>query len=219
MNSKSLTIIVVSIISTTLSKDFNLHIYTGSQWNHSFKMGIIRVHTTPQFAVWIEDTLGNYIETIKVTKKSAKSKFIGAKESRPSALPVWSHKRDTINSYNNYMPSKETKLVDAVTAASPKGDSTILFTVDDSIIDKGVRLFFEINQSMDYNDYYRENSKEDDANGQPSLIYSATFKSSDAKTNQSISLIGIGTPTGEISKSTNNLTTALKIVGKISVEW
>ena len=218
-------LILLIIIQGLISKELKLHIYPGGEWNHSFKMGLMTIHTTPQFAVWLEDSSGNYLATLNVTLRSAKSKYRGAKESRPSALPIWAHKRAVLSEYNNFMPSKNLQLPDAITSASPLSDTTLLIYIPDSLIENVEILYFEINQSMDFNEYYSEGALpntpnfSNSVNGQPSLLYKCVIYNN--MSHQSMSLQGCGDPTGgtgNLNTELSNITTALSIIDSLVVE-
>jgi hypothetical protein len=117
-------------------------------------------------AAWIEDNQGRYVSTIIVTNRSAKKDWRSApKDGCPEALPVWNHKIQ-----NN------TAQIDSVSAATPKGAVDVVdVPIDNSSLINGLEynLYLEINHSFDYNDTWPK--KENDVNGQPSLIYHAKF--------------------------------------------
>ncbi|MDR0302230.1 MAG: DUF2271 domain-containing protein [Treponema sp.] len=70
-----------------------------------------------QFAAWIEDTEGKYIETLCVTRWTAN----GGYSRRPSSIPLWVKKSE---------PSKmEKKQIDAVSGATPN-TGTLTYTWD-----------------------------------------------------------------------------------------
>jgi len=125
----------------------------------------------PQIAVWTEDLKGNYIETLYVTKATAKGIFAGGrtkdnfksldKESadiddgyrRVNALPIWSHKRGKVYEDGNYAPTFENPLPDAISGATPLAHFNLNTSVDysETFITK-----FEINVAFDDNEYYSE---------------------------------------------------------------
>jgi hypothetical protein len=71
-------------------------------------------YATNQFAVWIEMTDGEFVKTIAVTKFTAN----GGYENRPDALKLWRESGGLDD-------------VDAVTAATPKGEATYRWELDD----------------------------------------------------------------------------------------
>lgn len=79
----------------------------GSEWKEKFP---------PQFALWIQDSDGNFSRTIFATKRASKKKWIFApKDGRPESLPVWYHSCE-----NFYVPESKNEM-DAVSSATPKG--------------------------------------------------------------------------------------------------
>jgi hypothetical protein len=146
-----------------ISNGIEITVEIGEHWQGKMKVFIFSVKKTPQLAVWIEDSQGNYVSTITATGKSVKNNWISApKEGRPEALPVWNHKRQN--------SSEE---IDITSSATPKG--TVDIQVDnDSLTDgKEYNVHLEVNNSFDYNDYWTENNS--GVNGQPSLVYHAKF--------------------------------------------
>lgn len=63
---------------------------------------------TNQFAVWIEDTDGNYINTLYATKWTAN----GGYKSRPDSIKTWVEKSS--------VDSMEKSEIDAISGATPK---------------------------------------------------------------------------------------------------
>lgn len=218
-----LPFLIVSIISAETLK---IKFTPGDHWHHSFKMGFFTVNTTPQFAIWLEDSSGQFLTTLSVTQKSAESNFTGArKSSRPSALPVWAHARGVKGSHGNFMPSRQTSLTDAVTSASPKDESTVNCDIPDSLVGKHMVLNVEINNSMDFNEFYRKDLPESSAgyngkvNGQPSLIYRGII-SPRKSFPDTLQLVGHGHAAGNDGKvytDLSRITTASKIVKSIVV--
>lgn len=198
----------------------------GPDWHHSFKTGLLTIHTTPQYAVWLTDSSGKYIATLSVSRKSAQSKFTGArKNSRPSALPVWAHTRGIKGDHNNFMPSEKNPLTDAVTSASLKNETKLICDVPDSLYGHDLRLRVEINNSMDFNEYFTKDAQVDNpgfndkVNGQPSLVYEGILRS-DKKYPDTLFLIGHGEPAGRngtIYNDLSKITTASHIVKKIII--
>ncbi len=87
-----------------------------------------------QFAIWIEDEMGNYIETVYATKFTAK----GGWKIRDASIPTWVEKaKDILN-------KKEE--VDLITSATPKpGDVSYIWDCTDKSgepVEPGVYKFF-----------------------------------------------------------------------------
>ncbi len=187
-------------------KQITLFIEKGDAWTHWFKiMPLIGFNTTPQIAVWLSDTDGNFIKTLYLTSKQKKIR-------RSEALPVWSFQQ---------MNAPENVLL--VTSATPKGSLKL-----DSDLEPGNKTCFlnvELNLSMDYNEFYPKNAVKGSPNysgtsGQPSLIYQTKIESNAAPGYTELKLVGHGSPegsSGKISPDTTTLTTALNMVKKISI--
>jgi len=186
--------------------------------------------------IWIEDTSGNYIETLYATKNIASGIFwqeINGKPARvsvrrPEAIPYWSHKRNVIETDGEYIPTPETALIDAITGATPKSHFILESKLSDSKVDK-FKVLFEVNRSYDWNEFYNENAFPDDeiysgsgSVGQPSLIYSTPIISLIDTTRKSylMEVIGHGHHSGangELYTNLSNITSALSITERVIV--
>ena len=180
----------------------------GGEWKGKFP---------PQFALWIQDSDGNFSQTIFATKKASNKKWIFApKNGRPESLPVWYH------SYKNFRASESKNEMDAVSSATPKGGFEIAQKIQLSE-EKKYFVFAEVNKSFDYNEFYPKDAEKNSAeysgvNGQPSAVYRAelSFENPEAK----LKLIGTGSLDGKggsIEDKTETLTTAKNLVDKIVV--
>ena len=182
----------------------------GDHWQEKMKVAFFSVKKTPQMAAWIEDEGGRYIATITVTNRGARQKWRGSpKEGRPEALPVWNYRQK-----NNTSPGD----IDAASTATPKG--SVEAKVNKTLLSDGntYNVFFEINHSYDYNDYWTEENS--GVNGQPSLVYHAQFT---AGKPGSIKLVPVGHgsvdgSTGTITNSLGSITTALDIVKQVTLK-
>ena len=196
----------------------------------------------PQMAVWTEDTLGNYLETVFVSKATAKGLFFGGRSKenfkefdtkkdavgdyrRVNALPVWSHQRGVRDADGWYVPSRETPLPDGITGATFTDNFKLLSSVDPR---SKFKLKIEINVAFDDNEHYSEFDFPDDdvfhsgtgQLGQPSIVFEAQVDLNDNKKYYLMELIGRGHhsgQTGEIYRDLSTLTTALSIVERIVV--
>lgn len=172
---------------------------------------------TPQFAIWLEDTEGNYISTLYATGKASKKSWIFApKEGRPESLPVWYHaSKQNTSKGKQAKKSNESLGLDAVTSATPKGG--IIFNAE--IPDTKCLIKAEFNGSYDYNEFYtKENSG---VNGQPSLVYAAVIAESESE-EVKLSFTGTGSldgSDGKIHTDTQGLTTASSIVRLTAVTF
>lgn len=198
----------------------------------------------PQVAIWTEDTLGNFGQTLFVTKATARGIFSGGRtkenfksfDSEPNtseevdyrrvdALPVWSHKRGVQYSDGMFAPPADQPLPDGMTGATPLDNFKLKTSTD--ALSKFI-LKFEINVAFDDNENYSEFDFPDDEVfhsgtgqlGQPSLIFKTNIDMTDGKNYYLMELLGHGHRSGsdgKIYKELASLTTALSIVERIVV--
>lgn len=177
-------------------KELTLSLEKGDYYAEIIKdQGLFDYVVIPLIAVWLEDSEGEYMETLFVSSKALEI-------NRPSALPVWSHKAQM-----NTMV-----LPDDVSGASNKDNSG---SFNPSIT--GFRIVVEINRSYDYNTNYK---KDVDFNGQPSLIYEAVLKDIEDGGRVNLTLIGHGSingDDGEINVQLDKITTAKEIFKGITL--
>jgi len=190
-------------------------------------------HNHPMMAAWIEDMDGNFLQTIYVNQSVAKGYYAYAENEkgswqpgaaiRPASLPVWAHHRGIKSGDGHFMPTQDNPVPDAYTSATPPADFSIISNADKNISGK-VKVFFEINQSWDWNEYWTNSKFPDDADyktsSQPSIVYSATVDFD--KPGEKVLLIAIGHghysgKDGNINTDLSTLTTALQIVDEVSV--
>jgi len=196
-----------------------------------FKKGV--THNHPLMAIWVEDTAGQYIQTLYIAKSIATGTFAHGDASsgrweegpvrRPAALPYWAHKRGIKADDGLYMPTPEQPVPDAYSGATPASDFA-LETRLDSAGPKVFNVLLEINQPWDWNDYWTNNkfpgNKEYMASAQPSVIYQATINLSRPHEIFQMKLIGHGHYAGADGKlytDISTLTDALQITKIISV--
>lgn len=189
----------------------------------------------PCLAIWLEDLEGNYLETLLVTKYVATGIFAHGETQpgkwnvepgsvrRPATLPYWAHKRGIRASDGLYIPSPETPVPDAITAATPKGNFS-LDTRSTVFPPKKFRILLEINQAWDSNRYWTNTSYSNDPDYfgslQPSLVYAATFDTENGDDPVFLNPIGHGHPSGKDGKlftDLTTLTTAKEIIHSVSV--
>lgn len=200
----------------------------------------------PQLAIWIEDSAGNYIETLLVTKSTAQGLFYSGRSAsnfkeadrakveantptrRVDALPYWSHKRNHKYEDGFYSPPPGEPLPDGITGATPKDNfyfKTNEFRIDDL---QSFRVMVEVNVAFDENEFYSEYDFLEDSLyhagtgllGQPSLIYGTTVSRQDQQRYYVLSLLGHGHhsgATGELIKDMSTVTTAKYVVERIVV--
>lgn len=190
-------------------------------------------HNYPLMAVWVTDTNDHYLQTVYVAESIAKGVFKHGETSngkwlpgpirRPAALPVWAHSRGVQEDDGLFVPTVNTPVADAYTGATPMNDFVIYSNVPDSSTNT-FYIYFEINQSWDWNDYWTNNKYPDDedykTSCQPSLVYRTKINTDNSQKVYDLSLIGHGHYSGddgEIYPDLSTFTTALEITGKAYV--
>lgn len=190
----------------------------------------------PLFAVWVEDSVGNYVETLYISRVISSSTFDYGKKvgdkwkpaiiRRPEALPYWSHKRGIKATDGLYVPLNGAPDLDAVSGATPTSNFIVKSktNVDNS---NNYRVLIEVNQSYDWNEFYTNDRFPDDETysgsgqvGQPSLIYAASIDQADfdQTTHKIMQLVGHGHHSGQNGKlyeDLTNITTAKSIAERI----
>lgn len=187
----------------------------------------------PLLAIWLEDTNGNYIQTLYVAQSIAKGVFnfgkaekdhwISAPKRQPAALPYWGHKRGIQAPDGFYLPTPENPIADAYTGATPIGDF-ILSSKADSFLPEQFNILMEINQSWDWNKYWTNNKFPDNkyykTSAQPALVYCVKIDQNKDQKEYEMKAIGhshYSGKDGNLYKDLSTLTTALEIVDKIIV--
>jgi hypothetical protein len=190
----------------------------------------------PLFAVWIEDTSGRYLQTLYVSRVIGTSRFTYGKEEdgkwvpdivrRPEALPCWGHKRGVQARDGYFLPDPDSPVPDAVSGATPSESYKLRTRTDGPLTT--FRLFLEVNQSFDWNDYYSKERFPDDAiysgsgqNGQPSIVYTATIDLSRQDRYYALNPVGHGHPggkDGKLDEDLSNITTAFDIMDSATVK-
>lgn len=204
----ALLVFVASGMSFAFSREITISVEEGQSW----KKGHL-----PQAAIWLEDTNGNYIQTLYVTKKASKKSWIFAPdEGRPESLPVWykASKRDSAKTKKKIV-SKNDSQIDAVTSATPKAK----FEVKGEIPNGNFVLKAEFNKSFDYNDTFTKKNSND--NGQPSLVYEA-YVTQGENAQTEFKFLGTGSvdgSDGKIHKGTVGLTTAKDMVKAVTIRF
>nr|WP_299344892.1 hypothetical protein [Allomuricauda sp.] len=208
----------------------------------SFDLKAGEFYWYPQMAVWMEDMMGNHVETLYVTNATAKGLFFGGRSKenfkefdresnqngeyrRVNALPVWSHKRGITYTDGMYVPTREQPLPEAISGATPSQNFYLTTATD---FKKPFVLRMEINVAFDDNEYYSEfDFPEDEVFhsgtgqlGQPSLVYEAKIDFSKSNQYVVMQLIGRGHhsgKTGEIFDDLQTLTSAKQIAERVVV--
>lgn len=192
-------------------------------------------HNYPSLAIWIEDTEGDVIQTLFITKSVATGFYAygdagngkwlkepGA-ANRPASLPYWLHRRELANTNNAALPSLQNPVPDAYTGATP-AESFALKTIPFEQLPSKFKLLVEVNQPWDWNEYWNNARFEGDPNysssAQPSLVYAVSIDLSDDFTVYHLNPIGHGHYAGADGKLYSNistLTTALNIFDSITL--
>lgn len=193
----------------------------GAEFNH------------PLYAIWLANEQGDYIQTLFVVESIGKGvfkrgskrtgKWLPGEIQRPAALPYWVHQRNVQNENGGLLPTPARAVPDAYTGATPTS-SFVLQTKTDLPLKGKYLVFFEINQSWDWNDYwyndkYPHNS-EYKTSSQPALVYQAMIDASNPNTEIRFTPIGHSHYAGEnglLNRDIRTLTTALKIAKSIRV--
>ena len=201
--------------------DMTVSLRAGKSFNH------------PLMAIWIEDTLGQYIQTLYVAQSIAQGIFRHGDPSsgrwepgvrrRPAALPYWGHKRGIQASDGLYIPEVSHPMPDALTGATPKGNF-LLKSHSPANAPSVVRVYFEINQSWDWNRFWTNNKFPGDADymtsSQPAVVYMAEVDLKQAGREYIMKAVGHSHwsgQTGEMFTDLSTLTTALEIADRITV--
>ena len=212
------------------SGDLSVRIDEGSGWLHDYPLFLgISKKNPPQVAIWVEDTLGNYLSTVYVSKKTATQGWVGdgRGKRRPESLPHWSHSRGVCYSDGLYCPTKKEPLTDGLTGATPRSGFNVRLLPKGAL--RRFRVKVEVNHSTDFNERYSKSLPESDmcysggseGSGQPSLVYAADVDLDSPSRLFVASLVGHGHPSGangSVSTDISGITSALSIVKQIIVE-
>ncbi|MBN2486467.1 MAG: hypothetical protein JXB34_10880 [Bacteroidales bacterium] len=197
-----------------------------------FKRG--KEHNHPLMAIWVTDTSGNYIETLFIAESIGKGYFDRADKStgkwlegfirRPAALPVWAHSRNVQEADGLYIPTPETAMPDAITGATPPNNFVLFAKTSDKSLTV-FDVYFEINQTWDWNEYWTNNKfpgdEEYKTSCQPALIYKARIDAENTNRVYKLEIYGRGHhngSTGEIFYDLETLSTAKQIAESIHLK-
>ncbi|MBN2349417.1 MAG: hypothetical protein JXJ22_11290 [Bacteroidales bacterium] len=204
----------------------------GYQLEINFKKG--SAHNYPLMAIWIEDTNGVYLQTLYVAESIAKGVFKKGQVSegkwmpgpirRPAALPYWAFSRGVKEADGLYVPTEKTPVADAYTGATPTGNFVLRTKTEDQSVSV-FNIYFEINQTWDWNEYWTNNKFPDDedykTSCQPALVYSSRIDISKPQNEYNLKLIGhshYSGKDGRLYSDLSTITTALNIADKIVVK-
>lgn len=189
-------------------------------------------HNHPLFAIWLADENGAFIQTLYVSESIGKGSFKRASRAtgkwiegeiqRPAALPFWTHARNVKNEMGTLLPTPKNPEVDAHTGATPIASYEMTLFTQEKLKGK-YRLYLELNQSWDWNEFWTNNKFPDNTeyktSSQPALVYMVEF---DANSGKSYEMKPIGHShyageSGELFTDLTTITTALKIAKKITI--
>ena len=225
-------------VERSLDYEFIDILVSEPKYNFEIELKKGQSYEYPLIAVWIEDSLDNYLQTIYISKtigsgtyrmaKQAGNKWVSGKLRRPEALPRWSHQRGIKAEDGLFVPLYNSIDLDGVSGATP-GNNFIISTGTDISLPSHFKIYFEINESFDWNEYYSKNSFPDDTIysgsgnvGQPALVYSTEI-STDKLDEQKYYLMKIvghshySGGNGKIYTNLDSITTALDIVDRLLV--
>ncbi len=190
-------------------------------------------HNFPLMTAWVTDTLNTYLQTLYVSESIAKGifkhgetssgKWLPGERRRPAALPVWSHNRGVKEADGLYVPTLKTSIPDAYTGATPLNNFVLFSKLEYNSINV-FDIYFEINQTWDWNEYWTNNKYPDNeeykTSCQPSLVYYTRINTKDEQKEYDLKLIGHGHYSGAdgiIYPDLNTFTTALDITRRVYV--
>ncbi len=222
-NSKARKTDSISLISSNVSgtgRTIEIEMIKGKAFNH------------PTFALWIEDTNGNYIQTLFITRAIGQGIFTHGDNSggtwkpgevrRPAALPYWIHKRGIITDDGSLLPTPRQKVPDAYSGATPEG-SFRLTTKSDNPLKGKIKVVMEINQPWDWNEYWNNSRYPDDfdykTSCQPALVYSTVLDLDSPGKRVALKPVGhshYSGKTGELFTDISTITTALHIAEQVN---
>ncbi len=196
----------------------------------------------PQMAIWTEDLKGKHLETLFVSKATAKGLFFGGRNKnnfknfdsnkkslntyrRVNALPVWSFNRGIPYEDGMFIPTNKTPLPDAITGATITNNFHLITSTN--ALQK-FKLKIEVNVAFDDNEYYSEFDFPDDEVfhngtgqlGQPSIVFETLIDLSNEENHYLMNLVGHGhhsAQNGHLYRDLTTLTTAKQIIERIVV--
>ena len=206
-----------------------VEIERGEAWLHDFPLfwGIEKKNA-PQIAVWIESPDGEYLGTVYVSHKIATESWQAARGARrPEALPHWCHSRGVRYEDGLYLPTKRHPLADGISGATPRESFSLKV-----VPGEGLRRFVvkvEVNHSTDFNDAWPRNARPGEpgysggkeGSGQPAVVYAAGIDPDAGVREAEAVPVGHSSAdgsTGELNPDLSQLTSALRIVRRITVK-
>lgn len=215
--SKHLLIILAALITTSVSWGalITIEVTPGVRYRHSYYL----LKLTPQMAFWIEDSVGQFVATIYVTRFS--SPWFGKREiKRPATLPVW---RNRGMAACSPLSPDFCQSIEAITAATPKAAFSRVLKADQPLRPGAYWIFAEVNTSFDFNETFRRDLPKDspyynNQNGQPSVIWRGALVVGGSSSSVMLQPYGHGAVLGEsgaIAREMTGITTALHILDAV----
>jgi hypothetical protein len=206
---------------------------SGPEIHFEFRKGAS--HNHPSFVLWVEDTDGNFIQTLFISKAVGTSiydhgdpssgQWEPAEIRRPASLPYWSHRRGIQAPDGLFIPSLENPVADAYTGATPDGDFDVK-TRFDGPAPKKMKIFFEVNQTWDWNEYWTNDKYPDDdeykTSCQPALVYMCEVDLDNPQPSYEMRAIGhshYAGRNGDLFTDLSTITTALEIAGSLKIRF
>lgn len=216
-----------------------LVIFVVLSWNSSifpqnFSNGTIDfifqpINNWTQFVMWMENENGGYIGTVFITNfigrrgggnRTSDRDIDTSSGNRLSALPIWAHKRDVIDTtfgIENCYPPAETQPaypddIDAVSGATPNQSIQTKTWQLSGLPHGDYNCWIEVNRSYDSNEYHDYSFYR----GQPSLVWKTTIEvKNSADSSMVADYLGYGSTDGsdgEISPPDSTITTAANLL-------
>ncbi|MDY6842681.1 MAG: DUF2271 domain-containing protein [Thermodesulfobacteriota bacterium] len=195
--------------------------------NQTFVFHLFVLEKKCQIAIWLTDEQETYMDTVYVTRKTAK-KGLGNRRgglddkwggTRLSVLPVWAHRRVIDYDDHNFYPSKKNPLPDTITSATPKVGKFIWKWKPAKTLKTGTYSFYiEVNKAFDKNEHHDYSWYR----GQPSVIWKGSIFVGKEKSEGTAKIIGSGHVAGTkgtINPDLSTLTTSLKLIEKAMVTY
>lgn len=140
----------------------------------------------PQLAIWLENTSNHQIRTVYVTQRTGTGDFEGKMEIAV-ALPAWvtAFRQET---GRTGFPTPSNPVTDAISGATSK----LEIIQKEAIVtaNQNWNYYIEVNVSGDFNkgfpNYQSNGEIDDQANGQPSLVYKGSISSIPGKVSKPI---------------------------------
>lgn len=242
MKTKSLLAIIMllsSVMAYSVKKKttvYNEAVYgqnnTGTTLLITFDEG--RTYNHPLYVVWLADENGRYIQTLYVSESVGKGVYVRSSRNkgiwqpgeieRPATLPYWIHQRNVSNENGGLLPTPKKPVADACTGATIKNSFRLKVTTEKALTGR-YKVFFEINQSWDWNDYWYNDKfpgdKDYQTSSQPAVVYCAEIDTSNPANTVDMKPIGhshYSGADGSLTPDLSTLTTALSIAKNISIQ-